>query len=62
MSEPVDYIDRVTIRGQTYYFKDSTIDVNGLPTPTPELEGAFLRIKNGAWVAEVFDEAEGGIY
>ena len=61
MSEPVNTIDRVTIRGVTYYLRDnSVIDGvwGGMPVVTAEDNGSILRVVNGFWAVVQVDSAE----
>lgn len=51
MSEE-NIINRVTIRGHTYYFRDNSV-INGEPTSLPTVtendNGSILRVVNGQW-------------
>ncbi len=63
MSDSENYIDRVTIRGITYYLRDnSVIDgvVGGLPTVTAEDNGSILRVVSGRWAVVDIETAEEG--
>ena len=63
MSSPENIIDRVTIRGVTYYLRDSSVIdgvVGGLPVVTLEDEGSILRVVNGRWEVVSLATAEDG--
>ena len=59
MSEEINYIDRIKIRGVTYYIRDNSMISGNLPTPDPEDEGGILRVVNGRWQIVSIDDAEG---
>lgn len=52
MSNNQNTIDRVTIRGVTYYLRDNSV-IDGVPTSLPRVtaedNGSILRVVNGAW-------------
>ena len=65
MSDNINTIDRVTIRGVTYYLRDNSV-INGTPTGLPPVsaqdEGAILRVTNGAWQIVQIASAEEGAF
>lgn len=65
MSGKDDIIDRVTIRGVTYYLRDSSVIdgvVGGLPAVTTDDDGSILLVVNGRWTVVKLDSAEEGTY
>ena len=63
MSASDNIIDRITIRGVTYYVRDSSVIdgvVGGLPVVTLEDEGSILRVVNGRWTVVDLAAAEEG--
>ena len=62
MSEE-NIINRVTIRGQTFYLRDSTV-IDGVPTSLPAVtdddNGSILRVVNGGWQIVPVATAEEG--
>ena len=63
MSASDNIIDRITIRGVTYYVRDSSVIdgvVGGLPVVTLEDEGSILRVVNGRWTVVDLATAEEG--
>lgn len=63
MSNPENYIDRVTIKGVTYLLRDSTVIdgvATGLPPVTIENENSILLVKNGSWQVTQIATAEDG--
>lgn len=58
-----NYIDRVKIRGNTYYLRDTSLhdgSTGNLPDIDPDTdEGAFLCVVGGKWTKVIINDAEG---
>lgn len=57
-----NYIDRITIRGNTYYLvdkelRDGTMGI--LPVVTEEDNGSFLMVSDGKWTTTKISDASG---
>ena len=65
MSHEINTIDRVTIKGVTYYFRDNSV-IHGVPSGLPEVtvedDGCILRVVNGRWELVQIATAEEGEY
>lgn len=66
MADNVEYIDRVKIRGKTYYLRDKGLRDGSegyLPDIDPDGadDGAFLCVKDGVWAKlSIADATDGG--
>ena len=58
-------IDRITIKGVTYYLRDSSVidgHPSGLPPVTPNDNGSILRVVDGVWAIIPVATAEEGTF